>query len=66
MASTPVTGVQNPSTDEIMRTPAFVANNPQGATLDSSSLAGLSIFANPVEGNVDTGVTHEGDLGGAG
>ena len=61
-----VTGVQNPATDEIMRTPAFVANNPQGTTLDSSPNAALSIFANPVEGNVDTGVTHEGDLGGAG
>lgn len=61
-----VTGAQNPVTDEIMRTPAFVANNPQGASLDSTSNAGLSIFANPVPGNVDTGVSHEGDLGGAG
>lgn len=61
-----VTGVQNPTTDEIMRTPAFVANNPQGATLDSSPNAALSVFLNPVEGHVDTGVSHEGDLGGAG
>lgn len=65
MAATPVTGVANVATDEIMRTPAFVANNPQGATLDSSSNAMLNIFMNPVEGNVDTGVSHEGDLGGA-
>ena len=61
----PVTGVQNPATDEIMRTPAFVANNPQAATLDSTSNANLSIFSNPVEGNVDTGISHQGDLGGA-
>jgi hypothetical protein len=61
-----VTGVQNASTDEILRTPAFIVNNPQGASLDSTSLAGLAIFTNPVEGNVDTGVSHEGDLGGAG
>ena len=61
-----VTGVQNPVTDEIMRTPAFVANNPQGASLDSTPNAGLSIFANPVDGHTDTGVTHSGDLGGAG
>ena len=46
--------------------PAFVANNPQGTTLDSTSNANLPIFTNPVAGNVDTGVSHEGDLGGAG
>ena len=61
-----VTGVQNVATDELVRTPAFMANNPQNATLNSDSLAGLSIFTNPVQGHVDTGVTHEGDLGGAG
>ena len=61
-----VTGVQNPVTDEIMRTPAFVANNPQGSMLDSSPNAGLAVFASPVAGNVDTGVSHDGDLGGAG
>jgi len=66
MAATPVTGVPNPATDEVMRTPAFVANNPQSGNLDSSSTAGLSIFTNPVEGHTDTGVTHSGDLGGAG
>jgi hypothetical protein len=64
--NSPVTGVQNISTDEIMRTPAFMATNPQNTTLDSSPNAGLSIFANPVEGNIDTGVMHDGDLGGAG
>lgn len=60
-----VTGVQNAATDEIIRTPAFVANNPQGGMMDSTNTAGLSIFTAPVEGNVDTGVSHEGDLGGA-
>lgn len=62
---TAVTGVVNPATDEVMQTPAFIANNPAAASLDSSPQANLSIFTNPVEGNVDTGVTHEGDLGGA-
>ena len=33
---------------------------------DTSSNAGLSVFTNPVPGNVDTGVQHTGDLGGAG
>ena len=42
-------------------TPAFKTPG----TTDAST-AGLPIFSNPVEGNVDTGVTHTGDLGGAG
>jgi hypothetical protein len=58
-----VTGVLDP-VDTDMRTPAFVANNPQGGMLDSSPNAGLSIFSNPVEGNIGA-ATHEGDLGGA-
>ena len=36
------------------------------ATNEDFFLASLPIFTNPVEGNVDTGVTHTGDLGGAG
>jgi hypothetical protein len=62
---TPVTGVLNPATDEIISTPAFVVNNPQGTTVDSSPNAGLEVFLNPVQGNIDTGVSHEGDVGGA-
>ena len=64
MAGTPVTGVVNAATDEVMTTPAFVVNNPQAAMLDSSPQANLSIFSNPVEGNIGA-ATHEGDLGGA-
>jgi hypothetical protein len=59
-----VTGVLDP-VDTDMRTPAFIVNNPQNTNLNSDPLAGLSFYTNPVEGNVDTGVTHEGDLGGA-
>ena len=33
---------------------------------DTSSNAGLAVFTNPVQGHVDTGVQHDGDLGGAG
>jgi hypothetical protein len=58
-----VTGVLD-SLDTDMRTPAFVANNPQSTTLNSGPNAGLSIFSNPVEGNIGAAI-HEGDLGGA-
>ena len=61
-----VTRVQTNAGSVSPATPAFVVANPLGTTLDSTPNAGLSIFANPVPGNVDTGVTHEGDLGGAG
>lgn len=40
--------------------PAFVTTN-----RDNGQFGGLAIFANPVQGNVDTTTTHEGDLGGA-
>ena len=46
--------------------PAHVINNPAGTTLDSTPNANLAAFANPVTGFTDTGVSHEGDLGGAG
>lgn len=59
----PVTGVYNQMSDEIVSTPAFVATNPQAATLNSDPNAGLSIFDNPVPGFTDTGVTHTGDMG---
>ena len=45
-------GVQIPA----FKTPA--------STVDSS-LASLPVFTNPVQGHVDTGVTHTGDVGGA-
>ena len=65
----PVAGVHMPSNNTaIAHTPAYLVNNPQGLQDENTStpLAGLSIFTNPVEGHVDTGVSHEGDLGGAG
>lgn len=42
-------------------TPAFTSP----AESDMST-ANLPVFNNPVVGNIDTGVTHTGDLGGAG
>lgn len=42
-------------------TPAFVTSN-----ADNNQFANLPIFSNPVAGNTDTGVSHQGDLGGAG
>ena len=63
--ATAVTGQVNTS-PTASRTPAFVVNNPQGTTLDSTPNAGLALFTNVVSGNTDTGVTHSGDLGGAG
>lgn len=48
------------------RTPAYMANNPQAGTMNNTDTANLDMFANPVQGNTDTGVSHDGDLGGAG
>jgi hypothetical protein len=59
----PVTGVYNQINDEIVSTPAYVANNPQATNINSTPNAGLSIFDNPVNGNTDTGVVHDGDMG---
>jgi hypothetical protein len=64
----PVVGVHLASNDmSIAHTPAYLVNNPQGMRDENTAtpLAGVSVFLNPVEGNVDTGVSHEGDLGGA-
>ena len=63
MATTP-TGAYG-SQQATPRTPAYVANNPQANSLDSTDTANLPIFSNPVQGNTDTGVSHDGDLGGA-
>jgi len=64
----PVTGVHLVSNNmAIAHTPAYLVDNPVGLAVEGTSTpnAGLSVFMNPVEGNVDTGVSHEGDLGGA-
>lgn len=64
----PVTGVHLASNDmAVAHTPAYLVNNQQGLRDEGTAtpLAGISVFMNPVEGNVDTGVSHEGDLGGA-
>ena len=62
----PITGVAAGGVQPAPRTPAYMATNPQEQSLDSSPNANLSVFANPVEGFTDTGVAHDGDLGGAG
>lgn len=65
----PVTGVHVAGNDmAIAHTPAYLVNNPQGMREENTAtpLAGVSVFLNPVEGHRDTGVTHDGDLGGAG
>ena len=59
----PVTPVYNQTTNEIVSTPAFVANNPQAATQTSTPSAGMSIFDNPIMRDVTEGVTHSGDMG---
>lgn len=61
----PATGVHTPVQDNSIHIPAFLYNNPQGLSshANSSPNAGLSVFDNPVQGHVDTGVTHEGDMG---
>jgi hypothetical protein len=59
----PVTGVYNQMSDEIVSTPAYVANNPQATNINSTSNAGLSIFDNPILNNVTDGITHSGDMG---
>lgn len=64
----PVAGVHLVSNNmAIAHTPAYLVNNPEGLTDENTAtpLAGMSVFLNPVEGNVDTGVSHEGDVGGA-
>ena len=43
------------------QTPAYQVNSTA-----NDQYSGLSVFANPVEGHTDTGVSHSGDLGGAG
>lgn len=65
----PVVGVHLASNDmAVAHTPAYLVNNPEGLKDEGTAtpLAGMSIFTNPVEGHTDTGVTHQGDLGGAG
>ena len=63
----PVAGVHLAGNDmAIAHTPAYLVNNPQGLRDENTAtpLAGLSVFLNPVEGNIGA-ATHEGDLGGA-
>ena len=63
----PVVGVHLASNNmAIAHTPAYLVDNPVGLTVEGTSTpnAGLSVFTNPVEGNVGA-ATHEGDLGGA-
>lgn len=63
----PVAGVHLARNDmAIAHTPAYLVNNPQGLAVEGTATpnAGLSVFANPVEGNVGA-ATHEGDIGGA-
>lgn len=65
----PVTGVHLAGNDmAVSHTPAYLVNNREGMSAEAAASpnAGLSVFANPVEGHRDTGVTHDGDLGGAG
>lgn len=65
----PVAGVHLTGNNmSIAHTPSYLVNNPTGLSEEANAtpLAGLAIFTNPVEGHVDTGVAHSGDLGGAG
>ena len=62
MKNQPVTAVYNQTNNEIVSTPAFVVNNPQAATLNSTSNAGLNMFT-PILNNVTDGITHSGDMG---
>ena len=50
----------------IAHTPAYLVNNPQGLRDENTATpnAGISVFLNPVEGNIGL-ATHSGDLGGA-
>lgn len=64
VTNSPVTRVTDLVGSDINRTPAFVMDNPQAGNLNATPLAGLSIFSNPVEGNIGS-AQHEGDLGGA-
>lgn len=62
----PVTGVHLVGNNmSIPHTPAYLINNPEGLRDENTSTpnAGMSVFANPVEGHVGA-ATHEGDLGG--
>ena len=62
----PVTGVHLASNDmAIAHTPAYLVNNPEGLRDENTATpnAGMSVFANPVIGNVGA-ATHTGDLGG--
>lgn len=64
----PVTGVHLAGNDmAIAHTPAYLVNNSEGLKDENTASpnAGMSVFANPIQGNTDTGVSHEGDLGGA-
>ncbi len=64
----PVAGVHLASNDmAVAHTPAYLVNNPQGLRDESTATpnAGMSVFLNPIQGNTDTGVSHEGDVGGA-
>ena len=58
----PVTAVYNQMNDEIVSTPAFVVNNPQASTLNSTPNAGMGMFT-PILNNVTDGITHMGDMG---
>ena len=63
----PVTGVHLVGNNmSIPHTPAYLVDNPVGLTVEGTSTpnAGMSVFTNPVQGNVGA-ATHEGDLGGA-
>lgn len=60
----PVTAVYDQMSDERVLSPAYIVNNPQSTNPNySTPNAGLDVFSNPVEGNVDTSVTHTGDMG---
>ena len=63
----PVAGVHLVGNNmSIAHTPAYLVNNPQGLIDENTPtpLAGISIFVNPVEGNIGAAM-HEGDVGGA-
>ena len=65
----PVVGVHISSNDmSVAHTPAYLVNNPEGLSDENTAtpLAGMSMFLNTYDGHKDTGVNHDGDLGGAG
>lgn len=56
--STVDTGVKPSSRQAGSLTPAFMEGKKPGA--DSAE---VPVFANPIEGHVDAGVSHDGDIG---